>query len=502
MDAVLGGRYEIEKTIGSGGMGTVYRAVDMTLGRTVAIKVFQASDPEFERRIMTEARSMAHLSHPDIVSIYDVGVAEHHPYLVMEFVEGEHLARRLKSGEPLSQEQFLTILKRVAAALDYAHEQHIVHRDVKPENIMIRPNGSPKLMDFGIARMGQSRLTQTGTVIGTLMYMSPEQTKASEVDGRSDQYSLAIVAYEGLAGTNPFANDDVGVIIRKTLGGEMPSPRVFNPNLPEGIEPVLRKAMAVEPDDRYGTCTEFVSALAAALEGTVFAGALLPRRGGPVPEVTTEAAASTAVTGTQPIAPAPSKGVEPTHSITRLAAAAPTLFMESLPRTSFFKGSEVRFEKIEESFRFYRDNLQKQYDVLARQAQVVWWLWAGCVATGFLVLSGGLASMFVFSAEGRGVVTKATVTAAAGAMVYYIQRLFQQREDYYRRSAEEKNSHLEYGNKWLLAIQTVDAIEDPLERGHQQTHIARVLTGHLARPDRDAGAKKAGKGKGGTGKQK
>jgi serine/threonine-protein kinase len=535
------GRYEILNKLGQGGMGVVYRAFDPVLQRSLAIKAIKAvGDPEYSVRLVSEAQSAAKLLDPRIVTIYDVGKDGDTLYIAMELLEGRSLDAAFASSHPMSGSVFLRLLADVAGALDYAHSQGIVHRDVKPSNIMVLTSGGVKIMDFGIAKSAaRAHLTQTGTILGTPLYMAPEQIKGETVDGRSDQFSLAVVAYEGLTGRKPFESDSVPQIFYSIINTKFESASVLNPILGPEADRVLAKALAADPNDRYPSCAAFAEDLSAALAGLSEWGLPARRQSaeslagrrvefatqapGPVARVCSVCGSSNPIdvafcqqcgarlaTGepspyataplppsstaapsppAYPLAPAPPPPSLP--NVTALAAAAPTRFLDDLPRTGFFSGEQMRFSKIEESFRFFRDNLQKQYESLSRQADVVWKLWAICVGLGFLVLIAGLAAMFL--SDGKGTVTKGTVTAAGTVLVYYIQRLFQHREDVYRRAAEEKNNHLEYGNKWLLVIQTVDAIQDSGERRKQQARIAEALTNQLAKgrsPTSKTGKKK------------
>ncbi|MDE3195292.1 MAG: serine/threonine protein kinase [Acidobacteriota bacterium] len=470
------GKYDVLEEIGRGGMGVVYRGFDEVLRRRVAIKTIQKGDSdEFAARLLNEARAAAHLQHPNIVEIYDFGQDQDTLYIVMELLEGESLRRefirrRLGSGE------FLNILRGVAAALDFAHLRGVIHRDLKPSNIMVLPDGRPKLMDFGVAQVQSlGRMTMTGTMLGTPQYMSPEQIRGESLDGRSDQFALSAIAYEGLTGHPPFDADAIPTVLYKITSGETPSALSQNPDLTPAADDALRRGMAPAAAKRYGSCAEFVEGLAAGFSTAI----KLPGPAAPI-HMRDRTAEIALPAPSQPQAAGAATHVRTPHAlpaVTLLADAAPPSFVDAFPKTAFFSGDQVRFSKIEESFRFFRDNLQKQYESLSRQADVVWKLWAACVGIGFLVLATGL--VFLFVSNGEGAVTKGVVTAAASALVYYIQRLFQQREDHYRRAAEEKNSHLEYGNKWLLVIQTVDAIQDLQERKRQQARVAEALTEQL-----------------------
>lgn len=268
------GRYIIHSELGRGGMGVVYDAMDPVIGRGIALKVISlaegaaADEAELMReQLFREARSCGRLTHPGIVIIFDVGQEDKTAFIAMERVDGPSLHRLLSSGQRLPVKESLRILRETAAALDYAHQHGIVHRDIKPANIMLNKERAVKVADFGIAKIisGQ-RTTVTSVVMGTPSYMSPEQIEGKRVDGRSDQFSLAILAYELLAGERPFRADSVPTIAHLIVYGARPSPRTMNAELPEGVDAVFQRALARVTDDRFQTCTEFISTLATVIE--------------------------------------------------------------------------------------------------------------------------------------------------------------------------------------------------------------------------------------------
>jgi branched-chain amino acid transport system substrate-binding protein len=273
------GKYQVQARLGRGGMGTVYLGYDPLLDRRVAIKVLAPHlvwEPGFVERFLQEARAAARLKHRHIVIIYDVGQDQtdrgNWYYFVMEYVEGQTLAQVIKEQGALSPASTLAILRPLADALDYAHSQGVVHRDIKPGNILIGSSGQVTLTDFGIARAAQeTRLTATGTLMGTPEYMSPEQARGEEVDQRTDQYSLGVVAYEMLSGHVPFGGTTPHGVLYKQIHEPPPPIRQARPELPPGLEATLQKALAKEPDERYRTVTAFAEALGQASAGKTVA---------------------------------------------------------------------------------------------------------------------------------------------------------------------------------------------------------------------------------------
>ena len=271
------GRYVVVRELGRGGMGIVYEATDPEIGRHLAVKVINLqafTTPEestaLRDRLFREARSAGALSHPGIVMVYDVGQDNELAYIAMELVDGPSLHEVLMLASPLDPAAKIEILRQAAAALDYAHQRGIVHRDIKPANIMLHERKQVKIADFGIARINfEPKYTMTGTVMGTPDYMSPEQIEAQSIDGRSDEFSLAVVAYELLTGITPFSGGSFASVMHRIVSGPRPSARTANPTLPAGVDEVLLRAMAQAPEQRYPTCAEFVQALDAAMQGVV-----------------------------------------------------------------------------------------------------------------------------------------------------------------------------------------------------------------------------------------
>jgi len=271
------GRYHILEKLGEGGMATVYRAFDTRLERDVALKVIQPirqQSPEFLKRFEREAKALAQLAHPNIVSIHDFGEQDGMPYLVMEYTPGGTLKQSL--GEPMPWPQACRLLAPIARALHYAHQQKIIHRDIKPSNILITASGDPKLSDFGIAKILEAEktwdLTGTGVGIGTPEYMAPEQGMGKAIDHRADIYALGIVLFEMVTGRTPFRADTPLAVLLKQVNDPLPRPREFVEDLPKAVEQVLFKALAKNPEDRFQEMGDFAGAIEVLLRNEEKAG--------------------------------------------------------------------------------------------------------------------------------------------------------------------------------------------------------------------------------------
>ncbi|MCC6933623.1 MAG: protein kinase [Deltaproteobacteria bacterium] len=277
------GKYEIVSTIGRGSMGVVYKARDPEIGRIVAIKTLRTlflSDDEQGRealqRFRQESRSAGSLQHPNIITIYEAGKTSNgSPYIVMSFIDGKSLETMLKEECPIEPFAVMHYLAQVASALDYAHALNVIHRDVKPSNILINDQNRPFLVDFGVAKLSDSSLTPAGTVVGTPSYMPPEQIRGEKITGAADLFSLAVLAYECLCGTRPFAGNDFSTVVRNILQREPLRFEEINCKLPVELEAVFAKALAKEANERYLTATEFVMAMAKVLDIAVDPGGVL-----------------------------------------------------------------------------------------------------------------------------------------------------------------------------------------------------------------------------------
>ena len=258
---LLDGRYEILEIIGTGGMAVVYKARCHRLNRLVAIKILKdefARDEEFRRRFRAEGEAVAMLSHPNIVQVYDVSTSDSANFIVMELIDGISLKEYMEKKGVLNWKETLHFSLQIAKGLEHAHSRGIVHRDIKPHNIMVLKNGSVKVMDFGIARVMNKSNTLTKEALGSVHYISPEQAKGGHTDNRSDLYSLGVVMYEMMAGRPPYDGESAVSVAIQHINGGAALPSAYNPNIPTGLEQIIMKAMALEPRDRYVSATEML----------------------------------------------------------------------------------------------------------------------------------------------------------------------------------------------------------------------------------------------------
>jgi eukaryotic-like serine/threonine-protein kinase len=268
-DDLIAGRYELEQLVGSGGMSKVYRAHDRLLERTVALKILHehySQDDEYIERFRREARSVAQLAHPNVVTVIDRGEHEGRQYIVFEYVEGENLKQLVEREGPLPARQVIELGLQVARALASAHARGVVHRDVKPQNVLLSEEGVPKVTDFGIARSSDvESVTLTGTVMGTSEYLPPEQARGEPVDVRSDVYSLGAILYELCTGDVPYPGENPVSVAVRHLHEPVPSVRERRRDIPSRLDAAIRRALAKDPAERFGSMDELIGELQACL---------------------------------------------------------------------------------------------------------------------------------------------------------------------------------------------------------------------------------------------
>src|SRR4051794_18432118 len=268
---VIADRYELEELVGKGGMSSVYRAKDRLLERTVAIKMLHehySRDDDYVERFRREARAAAQLSHPNIVTVIDRGEADGRQFIVFEYIDGDNLKSLVDVGGQLPIEQAVALAHQIARALAFAHEHGLVHRDVKPQNVLLNGDGRAKVTDFGIARSLDVKhgMTQTGTVLGTSDYIAPEQAQGQTVSAQTDVYSLGVVLYELLTGEVPFPGENFVAVAMRHINEPPPSARARRPDVSPRLDAALQRAMAKDPADRFPSMDAFCAELAVCLQ--------------------------------------------------------------------------------------------------------------------------------------------------------------------------------------------------------------------------------------------
>ncbi|MFD0595174.1 serine/threonine-protein kinase [Catellatospora coxensis] len=354
---VLNGRYRIESRIASGGMGDVWKGTDDVLDRTVAIKIMLSAlleEPGFVKRFHAEAKTMAGINHPGVVRIYDFGNDQHLAYLIMELIEGDPLSRTLNKVGRLTPARTMLLVAQAADALQAAHDKGIVHRDVKPGNLLVRSNGTLVLTDFGIARSAAaSQLTATGAVMGTASYLAPEQASGVGASAASDVYSLGVVAYQCLTGHRPYDGDTPLEIAMKHVTG---TPKAMPNDIPPVVRQIVERAMSKEPGNRWPTAASFANAARQAAGAlTHGSGPTLPVQ--PVSPVSPSPVSATPVSPgpSRPLSPATPGPVRPNGGYQRGSAPVPAAPAPLTPSTGYRTGRRLHIRRRRRADRPDRD---------------------------------------------------------------------------------------------------------------------------------------------------
>lgn len=350
------GRYQIISELGQGAMGVVYKARDPLIDREVAIKTInlslaQEEREEYEARFYQEAKAAGRLSHPNIVTIYDVGRTDDIAYIAMEYLHGRELRDILNDERILPIAQVIDIISQVALGLSYAHEHEIVHRDIKPSNVMVIRDGHVKITDFGIARMASAAVrTQTGMVLGSPKYMSPEQVMGKLTDQRSDIFSLGVMLYEMLTGQAPFMGENVNAIMYQTLNAVPAAPSTINIEVPEMLNFIVAKALAKDLDSRYQNARDLANDLRACRDA-------LPR---PTSAAVTDSSSQKPSSANLEVAGALSNDAGEEHNqVSALGLSTSFDSMEATMRLASMTASEEDVEELSKTFRMARPSMEE-----------------------------------------------------------------------------------------------------------------------------------------------
>ncbi len=468
------GNYRLAEVLGTGGMSIVYRAIHKSIESEVAIKVMRRPDSQdMIKRFFHEAVAASQIRHPGIVSVFDYGQQpDGTAYLVMELLQGQNVDERLRRRGTLDPIEAVRLIRQVCGALAAAHEAEIIHRDIKPQNLFIVKDADVtggeriKVLDFGVAKMapGGPEIDDSNTLVGTPIYMAPEQFRGGgAADCRTDVYQIGAVLYHMIAGRPPFP--DMKERLRDIAGRTSDGPAPVTSAAP-GLQAVILRCLQRDPDRRYPDMRALDEALRGCLSEPIDAADASPtmvqhvtdlNRGNLLGNISR-------VRGMQTLA----------------SASVASGFFDNAPlsRSRLFAEGGEFFRQVRQTFEFYRTHLDDEYRQLSAQIASAHKLWIACVGVGFAILLAGLLAVLL------GSVTQGVVTSSASTMVYFIVRVFQRREDYYREQKATKMKYLQYGNDWLLLVQSIEAIPDAADRLEEQRRLSRVLLERIKREER------------------
>lgn len=468
-EKLLDRRYKIIQFLAKGGFGETYKALDvrrfdsLCFIKQLKTAYTEASALQIARRLFnSEARILNKLGdHNQIPRLLAYFEQNTEFYLVQELIEGNAIDKELAIGKTWRQEQVVHLLTEVLEVLLFVHSQGVVHRDIKPHNLIRREKDNKLvLVDFGavkqIRNVSSNDISIATIAIGTKGYTAPEQLMGRPAFN-SDIYSLGLVGIQALTGINPhhLTIDQDGEFFWKQ-----------NLQISEQLAFILSKMVRYRSIERYQSAGEVLESIK---QLSFFESA---RVTAPPTVISSKSTNISLQTG--------SFSQDSRANVTSLGqnSVADNFFATGTIRQSnFFENQRIRYQKIDETLKFYVGHLDREYTTLSKQADTTYKLWVFCVVLGILILVSGIIMTFI------GMLTQGIMTAASTVIVYFIQRIFQQREDYYREQISIKNKHLEYGNQWLLSIQTIDAINDPVEREKRQARLVEVLTSKLGLPN-------------------
>ncbi|HEY0484144.1 MAG TPA: serine/threonine-protein kinase [Kofleriaceae bacterium] len=474
------GNYRLAEVLGKGGTSVVYRAIHEAIEREVAIKVLrQPGDHDMVKRFFHEAIAAGQIRHPGIVSIFDYGhTADGVAYLVMELLQGENVGDRLGRRGRLDPLEAARLMRQVCGALVAAHEAEIIHRDIKPANLFIVRDPDVaggeriKVLDFGVAKLlaASPDPDEAHVLLGTPLYMAPEQFRGGEIaDARIDVYQVGAVLYHMVAGRPPF-RDARARLQRLVDGAPEEPPRV--PEAPEALSAVIQRCLQSDPARRYPDMRALADALGACLSEPMTSVDETPTIVARIPDLNRQELG---------INLSRARGL---HTLASASVASGFFEAAHLSPSRMFREGGEFFQQVRQTFEFYRKHLDDEYRQLSSQIDSAHKLWIACVGVGFLILMAGLVAVLL------GRVTQGVVTSSASTVMYFIVRIFQKREDYYREQKSLKIKYLQYGNDWLLLIQSIEAIPDAADRLEEQRRLARVLLDRIKGEDRHRAAER------------
>lgn len=471
VERLLSGRYRIIDFLAKGGFGETYRAEDIENSNSPCfIKQLKPAQSEasalqtakrlFDKEAETLNRLGVHAQIPGLLAYFE---EENEFYLVQELIEGNAINQELTPGKCWEQEQVVHLLTEVLEVLSFVHSQGVIHRDIKPHNLIRRRQDNKLvLVDFGAVKEVRKinsifvAHTVATVAIGTQGYTPPEQLQGRPTFS-SDIYSLGLVGIQALTGIAPHKldiNQQDGEFLWKQ-----------NIQIKEHLAFILSKMTRFNPSERYQSAAEVLESIQ---KLSFFKSAQIidpPTLISPQPpNISSQQSHFSQV-----------NQVDVT-SLGQNSIANNFFATGAIPQSNFFANQSIRYQKIDETLKFYVGHLDREYKTLSKQADTTYKLWVFCVILGILILVSGIVMTFV------GMLTQGIMTAASTVIIYFIQRIFQQREDYYREQISIKNKHLEYGNQWLITIQTIDSINDPVEREKRQARLVEVLTSKLGLP--------------------